>query len=108
MNQCTQLLAASIIAAMKARADSYDQVASDKATAEANEANKHLDVLSIDWKYVDYAAFYGMTLREAVASVIEPDLAAPVFLLLYHASNDAQAWADSILKPSVPSNTSVD
>lgn len=103
MNQCTQLLAASIMAGMKAHEDSYDKVASDAATTKADDHNRGLLGGPSDpaWEYVDFSSFYRMTLREAVESVAG-ELSEPVYLLLNYAPNDAQDWAVEQLKPALP------
>jgi len=103
--QATQLLAASIMAAMKAREDSYDKVTCDKDKAEAGVVNagyqrgEHNNQI-----FLDFSLYYSMTLRQAVASVTLPELREPVFLLLHYSPNDAQDWAQQVLNPSIPAN----
>ena len=102
MAQHLEILAASIVAAMAARENSYDHAAADKAKIEADTKNAELHPLSPAWTYVDFGAFYTKTLRQATESVVEPALVEPVHLLLHYAPNDAQAWAESVLSPNLP------
>jgi hypothetical protein len=91
-----------ILAAMEARENSYDKSASDAASA-ANEVKRAELAARGEPTYycvVDYAKFYTMSEREAVASVVPAEFVDPVYLLLVTAWNDIQGWcAEALGKP---------
>lgn len=81
-------------AAQKIREESYDNVAAEAAYADCSAGR-------VAW--VDYASFYGKTMREAAeeASTLheEPAIAEIIYLLMVGYWNDAELWADDQLKP---------
>lgn len=93
-----------ILAAMEARENSYDRAASDAASAANDVKRKELEALGQPTYYcvVDYAKFYQMSEREAVASVVPAEFVDPVYLLLVTAWNDIQGWCAEALGKASP------
>jgi hypothetical protein len=83
-------LASSILLAAQAYDQAYDIEASSKATSTA-EVNKQI---------VDYEQYQKLTIREAVAQVVVPELQEPVYLLLKFSWNDVLVWSTETIKDS--------
>jgi hypothetical protein len=92
--------AAWIRAAMAARENSFDKLASQQAQ-EAGDRERQLMIDAGDkqaymYGLVDHKQFYRLTEREAVASVVPAEFVEPVYLLLVTAWNDIQGWCDDV------------
>lgn len=85
-----QQLANAILTAANTRESSFDHTACNKAQQLGYP--------------IDYNQFYQLTLKQACDQT-DPDLAMPVYLLLYSNWNDAIDWAESITKAPLHKNT---
>jgi hypothetical protein len=88
-------LASMLLKAMEYRESSYDKAAADAETAKM-EAGATADP-DHAWLYVvDYAEFYGLTLKQAAEKAAveagEPTMATIIFYLLVYSWNDVQVW----------------
>lgn len=95
-------LAQILLNAMRIREESYNKVAADAASAQA-EADKARDPGNIYVGMIDYSGFYRKSVQEACSEAAtaanEPSLSEPVYLLLLYAWNDCCVWAEEQLRP---------
>lgn len=92
-------LAGYVLATAKAREDSFDKGASNKAQQKADvdwEREKAEGSPHYYLNVVDHSQFYTLTLRQAAEVTVPPAFVEPVYLLLQLGWNDALDWAKRI------------
>ena len=85
----------------KAREDSFDKGASNKAQQKADadwEREKAEGSQHYYLNVVDHAQFYRLNLRQAAEATVPPAFVEPVYLLLQLGWNDALDWAKRIVE----------